>query len=119
MRPAPDPRRAWVVTPLHNGRCHLPNLDVNDGLDLLHLTEPCVMVTREPRVAAGRAVWNLPELRTSVRKPVAANPLVVRGKVLAPNAPLAPLDATWAVALDNAGHVVARYRGAAAFDAVP
>lgn len=119
MRPAPAPRRAWVVTPLHNGSNHLPSLDVNDGLDLLHLTEPCVMVTREPRVAAGCAVWSLPALRSSVRRPAAANPLVARGKVLTPNAPLAPLDATWAVALDDAGSIVARYRGAAAFDAVP
>jgi len=118
MRPAPD-QRAWVVTPLHNGKNHLPSLDVNDGLDLLHHTEPCVMDTCEPRVAAGRAIWDLAALRASVRSPVAANPVVARGKVLAPNAPLAPLDAMWAVALDNAGHVVARYRGAAAFDAVP
>ena len=118
MRPVPDPRRAWVVTPLHNGRNHLPSLDVNDGLDLLHLAEPCVMVTREPRVAAGRAVWSLSALRAAIRKPAAVNPLVARGKVLTPSAPLAPLDATWAVALDDAGHVVARYRGAASFDVV-
>ncbi|WP_437731981.1 hypothetical protein [Sorangium sp. So ce1335] len=119
MRPAPAPRRAWVVTPLHNGRNHLPSLDVNDGLDLLHLAEPCVMVTREPRVAAGRAVWSLPALRSSVRRPAAANPLVARGKVLTPDAPLAPLDAAWAIALDDAGCIVARYRGGAAFDVVP
>lgn len=119
MRPAPERRRAWVVTPLHNGRNHLPSLDVNDGLDLLHLAEPCVMVTCEPRVAAGHASWSLPALRTSVRRPTAVNPLVARGKVLTPSAPVAPLDAMWAIALDDAGHIVARYRGAAAFDAMP
>ena len=119
MRPFADRRRAWLVTPLHNGRNHLPSLSPNDGLDLLHLVEPSVMVTREPRVPAGPQTWSLGALRAAIPPPQTGMPFVKRALVLAPAAPIGPLDATWAVALDETGSVTARYRGAAAFDVVP
>jgi len=117
--PAALPGRAWVVTPLHKGSNHLPSLDAGDGLDLLLQNEPIVMLTREPRVALGPGTWGLAALRAAVPALATGIPVVNRGKVLAPAVPIAPLDAVWGVAFDDAGHVTARYRGAAAVDIVP
>ncbi|AUX45129.1 uncharacterized protein SOCE26_066100 [Sorangium cellulosum] len=119
LRPAPDRRRGWLVTPLHKGKNHLPSLNANDGLDLLHLTEPLVMVTREPRVQTGQERWSLPALRAAIRTPATGIPLVDRGKRLSSAAMMGPLDAAWGIELDDTGRIVARYRGQAAFDVVP
>lgn len=112
-------RRGWVVTPLHKGANHLPSLEPNDGLDLLHHAEPCVMLTREPRATTVTPTWRLSELRAAVVRPPTGDPIVDRGLALAPAVPLGPFDAVWGLAFNEAGAVVGRYRGRAAFDVVP
>jgi hypothetical protein len=119
MKKAPQQRRAWVVTPLHKGANHLPSLEPKDGLDLLHRIEPSLMVTREPRASTSPPIWQLPALRAAVARPPTGEILVDRGLALATAGPLGPLDAVWGLAFDDAGAVVGRYRGHAAFDVTP
>ena len=110
--------RAWVVTPLHKGSNHLPNLAPDDGLELHTRFEERVMVTAEPRASRRPPEWTLDALRADVMTPATGDPLVDRGVILGPATSTGPLDATWAVEFDQAGAVTARYRGDAAFDGV-
>ncbi|MBX3229100.1 MAG: hypothetical protein KIT84_02080 [Labilithrix sp.] len=117
-----DGERAWVTTPFNNH--HLPDLIEMTGLTWIlargrpvHLTSPPVSKHVQVPVAhPGR--MSLAALRTRVEAKPIGIPLLDLAVETTPRA-IQVKDSLWCFAVDDAGTLVSRWRGAAALEVTP
>ncbi len=124
LMPSATEARAWPVTPYNSAR--LPRLAETDGLPALLAKNGSVQLTGLPVAKARQfttpspGVASLAELRDRISARPTGSPFLDRGGIeITPRDALDPLDAIWCFAIDAAGTIVARYRGAIALDIVP
>jgi len=115
------PDRTWIVTPYNRGS-KLPSFEPDHGPDRMLAREDGFLLTALPRKWARQVP--LPERtpRTRVQPRTIQPPGLAglgRARAIGGDPDLQPLDCAWAASFDDAGSLVALYRGRAATRIVP
>lgn len=109
-----DTRRTWAVTPF-NMRPHLPSFEAGQGIDVMLAQEPELHLSAMPRAWSAQTPLPPRVSRSSVTAagvPTVALPAAFSAPTPTGNpSGLDPEQCIWALVFDDAGELVARYRG--------